>query len=227
VVAGELLGERREARVARGVAPGGEAAVILDFDPNPARAGVHALTLLLEYPIEGAPDAAGNRPLESQRAFLLLALGARPEPALRMKALPASIDVRGDLEVRLESADGEPHRVQVQALTARGLRAAGPPAEVEVPAAGAVAVSLDLVRAGAARGSRHGVLVVAETVGGEVVRTTVATAAVDVSADPSILPRYRGTVLALALVLLGLAAVAEVRRRATRAGSAPSAGRET
>ena len=38
-VVGELLGERREARVARGVEPGSRSAVILDFAPVSARAG--------------------------------------------------------------------------------------------------------------------------------------------------------------------------------------------
>jgi hypothetical protein len=221
-----MLGERREARIAHGVDPGAEAAVILDFDPTPARAGVHALALLLEHPLEGAADAAGNRPVESQRAFLLLALGARPEPAVRVEVLPASVDVRGDLEARLESTDAAAHRVRVQALTARGLRVAGPPAEVEVPPRGQVPVRLPLVRAGAARGSRHGVLVVAETLDGPLARTTVVTAPVEVAADPSILPRVRREVFALALVLLALAAAAEVRRRTTRAGRAPSADPE-
>lgn len=212
-VVGELLGERREARIARGVAPGSEGAVVLDFAPTPARPGLHVLTLLLEYPVAGASDAAGNRPVESQRAFLLLALGARPDPAVRIEALPASIDVQGDLEARLASADGKGHRARVRIVTARGLRAPGPPPEVEVPPQGVVSVPLRLVRTGAARGSRHGVLVVAETLDGPLARTSVVAASVDVAADPAVLPRVRRPLFVLALVLLALAAIAEVRRR--------------
>lgn len=215
-VVGELLGEHREARVVRGVAPGAQVAVILDFDPSPVRAGLHALTLLLEHPIGGASDAAGNRPVASQRAFLLLALGARPDPAVRIEALPASIDVQGPLEVRMGSADGERHRVRLRALPARGLRAPDPPSEITVPAGGVVSVPLRLVRAGAARGSRHGVVVVAETLDGPLARTSVVAATVDVDADPAILPRVRSPLFVLALVLLSLAAIAEMRRRRWR-----------
>jgi hypothetical protein len=80
-VTGELFGERRAGRLAGGVPPGGEGAVHLDFDPSPARPGLHALTLLLEYPLEGLPDGAGNSPVASERAWLLLALGG-PDPGM-------------------------------------------------------------------------------------------------------------------------------------------------
>jgi hypothetical protein len=136
-VTAELLGERQEARLPEGVPAAGEGAVILAFSPAGARPGTHALTLLLEYPVEGQPDAAGNPPVVSQRAWLLLALGASPGEAVRLAAEPLSLDVRGGLAVRLESADGEPHRVRLRALPARGLRTEGEGVEVEVPARGA------------------------------------------------------------------------------------------
>ena len=176
-------------------------------------AGIHALTLLLEHPIGGMPDAGGNPPVESQRAYLLLALGAHPDPAVRVDPAVASLDVVGGLPVRLASADGNAHRVRLRVLTARGLRAPGPPVEVDVPATGSVSVTAPLARAGASRGTRHGVLVVAETMGGPLARTSVAVASVDIAPDPSLLPRLRVPLLALGLALLAVAALLEVRRR--------------
>lgn len=211
-VEGELLGEVRSARLAGGVAPGGEGAVLLDFSPSIARPGTHALVLLLEHPVEGTPDGAGNPPMASQRAWLLLALGASPPPPVRLAADPLRLDVRGDLAVRLESADGEAHRVRVRALPARGLRAEGA-ADVAVPARGTVPATLPLVRAGAPRGSRHAVLVVAETTDGPLARTAVLAAPVEVAPFPSTLPRLRVPLLVLGLVLLAVALGAEVRRR--------------
>ena len=215
-VIGELGTERREARVAGGVPPGGAASVLLAFDSLPARPGVHALLLLLEHPVEGTPDAAGNPPVRSQRAYVLLALGARPAPAVRLETDPSSIDVQGTLDVRLRSADGAAHRMELRAVPARGLRFEGEPVEVSVPADGVVDARLPIVRAGAARGSRNGVLVVAESPEGPLARTTVAAAAVDVAPDPAWMPRLRLPLLALGAVLLVLAAAAEVRARRGR-----------
>jgi hypothetical protein len=204
-VTGELLGERREARLTDGIAPGGEGAVLLAFSPASARPGTHALTLLLEHPVEGLPDAAGNPPVASRRAWLLLALGASPGEAVRLTSDPLRLDVEGRLGVRLESADGEPHRVRLRAVPARGLRAEGEPLEVEVPARGAAAAPLPIVRAGAPRGSRHAVLLVAESLDGELARTTVGVAPVEVAPDPSLLPRWRTAVAVAGALLVALA----------------------
>ncbi len=183
-VSGELLGERREARLATGVPPGGTGAVRLDFAAAGGRPGVHALTLLLEHPVDGTPDAAGNPPVASQRAWLLLALGgASPEEAVHLAAEPLALDVKGGLAVRAESADGRPHPVRLRVLTARGLRAEGEAVEVAVPASGSATARLPLVRAGAPRGSRHAVLVVAEALDGPLARTTVLAAPVDLAPD--------------------------------------------
>jgi hypothetical protein len=222
-VVGELLGERREARVVEGVAPGEEAAVVLDFAAEEARPGLHALTLLLEHPVGGASDAAGNPPVKSRRAYLLLAVGPNPGPAVGIEiACPhgdaggdcaTPIEVRGVVTARLESTDGEAHLMKVTAFTARGLRPEGPPNTVEVPAAGTVSVRIPVIRAGAPPGSRHGVLVVAETIDDPLARTSVQTATVEVAAHPSLVRRFRGPLLALGLALLATAAVAEWRRR--------------
>jgi len=209
-VVGELAGERCLAHLALGVPAGGSAAVILDFPPPRVRPGVHALTLLLEHPVEGAPDAAGTKPVTSQRAWLLLALGATLEPAVTLSPAPLLLDVRGMLGVVVESADGAGHRVRLRALTARGLRAEGGGVDLELPASGAVRASLPLVRAGAARGTRHAVLVVAETLDGPLANATVATASVTVLPDPSLLPRIRKPLAILGLVLLAIALFAEI-----------------
>jgi hypothetical protein len=210
---GELLGERRSARLTAGVVPGREGAVLLAFSPVSPRPGTHAVTLLLEYPVEGAADAAGNPPMASQLAWLIVALGASPPPAVRLAAPPLRLEVRGDLVVRLESADGESHRVRLRALAARGLRAAGADAEVAVPASGAASAALGLVRAGAPRGSRHAVLVVADATDGPLARTAVAAVPVEIAAFPSRLPRLRPAVLAAGLLLLAFALGFEAWRR--------------
>lgn len=209
---GELLGERREAHLPGGVAPGRSGSVFLEFAPSGFRPGTHALVLLLEHPVEGPPDGAGNPPMSSERAFLLLALGANPGPAVRVEADPLRLDVRGDLAVHLSAVDASGHRVELRAWTARGLRAEGQPAVVDVPAEGTVTARLPLVRSGAPRGTRHAVLLVAETRDGPEARTTVHPAVVEVAPDPSVLPRVRRPLLALGVLLLGAALILEIRR---------------
>jgi hypothetical protein len=169
------------------------------------RPGLHVLTLLLDHPVEGPPDGAGNPPVASRLAWLLLALGGNPGPAVRLAADAASLDVRGEIAVRVESADGVPHRVRVRALTARGLRAEGDGALVDVPASGEATVRLPLVRAGAARGSRHAVLLLAELPDGPLARTAVLAAGVDVPPTPSLLRRLRLPLLGLGLLLVAAA----------------------
>jgi hypothetical protein len=222
-VVGELLGERREARVVQGVPAGGQVAVVLDFAAAEARPGLHALTLLLEHPVGGGVGAAGDPAVQSQRAYLLLAIGSDPGPAVRIAVecegeedeggCATPIGARGEVRVRLESTDGEAHEMSVRAVTARGLRAEGPPAKVAVPASGVATVEIPLARAGAARGSRHGILVVAEKPDGPVARTAVATARVEVTPVPALLPRLRWPLLVLGLALLAVAGGAEWRRR--------------
>ena len=204
-VSGELLGERVEARLAAGVRAGGEGAVVLGFSPVNPRPGTHALTLLLEHPLAGPADAAGNPPMASQVAWLLVAVGASPPPAVRLVAPPLRLDVRGEIPVRLESEDGEPHQVHLRAAVARGIRAEGDGVDVAVPPTGAASASLPIVRAAAPRGSRHAVLLVAETTEGPVARTTVTPVAIEIVAFPSLLPGLRPAVLAAGLLLLVVA----------------------
>ena len=208
-IVGELLGQRSEARLPGGIAPGSSGETVLDFDATGARPGVHVLTLLLEHPLPGALDAAGNPPLASRRAWLLVALTANAAPAVRLTPRPLRLDVSGRLEVAVESTDGAAHRLSLRAWPARGLRSDGGPVALDVPARGSLQTTLPLVRAGAPRGTRHAVLLVAEAEDGPLARASVATATVDIAADPSLLPRWRGTVLALALVLLGIALAAD------------------
>ena len=204
-VQGELFGEPQAARLPGTLAPGASGGVTLEFATTAPKPGLHALTLLVEHPLEGAPDGAGNPPMASQRAFLLLALGASPGPAVRMRADPLRLDVRGSLVVHLESADGEARRVRLRALTARGIRSEGGPIDVDVPAKGELRTVLPVARAGAARGTEHALLLVAETPELEVARTAVAAANVAVAADPSWLPRLRTPLLGLGIALLAFA----------------------
>ena len=79
------------------------------------------------------------------------------------------------------------------------------------------------VRAGAPRGSRHAVLLVAEALDGLAARTAVLAAPVEVAADPSLLPRWQKPLLALGLMLLALALGYEARRVSGRASEAREA----
>lgn len=206
-VRGELFGERGEALVPGVLAPGDSGAVTLAFPAAASRPGLQALTLLLEYPVEGPPDGAGNPQLASQRAFLLLALGANPGEAVRLEADPLTLDVRGSLHVRIESRDGEPQRVRLRALTPRGLRPEGGPIEVTVPSHGYAEAQLGVARAGAPRGRHQALLLVAENLDGPLARTSVAAASVELLADPARVPSLRAGLLvggaALLLAALG------------------------
>jgi hypothetical protein len=215
-VKGELLGEESTARLAADLAPGRSAAVVLAFAAAAAPPGVHALTLLLEHALPGAPDAGGNPPLGSQRAWLLVALGASPPAAVSLAPVGTRLAVRGTLEVAVASADHAPHRVLLRALTARGLRVETDPLQLDVPATGSARAAFTLVRSGAARGTRHGVLIVAESREPPPVRTAVAVATVEVAEDSSWLPRARRGLLALGLVLLAVVIVAEILRARSR-----------
>ncbi len=214
-VTGGFFGQERIARLGAGVPPGGRGAVILEFDGEAAPAGVHALTLLLEHPVPGAPDAAGNPPLSSRPAWLLVALGTTADPAVRLQAKPTRIDVRGALEVQVESTDGRPHQVRLRAFTARGLRSSGE-LQLSVPARGAASTRVEVVRAGAARGTEHAVVLIAETTDSPSLRTTVLAGSVQVAADPSLLPRRRKALLAGGILLLAAAALAEILQRRRR-----------
>jgi hypothetical protein len=211
-VLGELFGERRQARFETGLGPGQATSAHLLFPLAVPRPGVHALPLLLEYPEGGPADAAGNPPLASQRAYLLLALGGTAEPAVRIDVPEMRLDTRGDLRVGLSSLDGAPHRVSLRVLTARGVRTDGPPLEVEVPARGTVAPTVVLMRSGAPRGTRHGILLVAGTLDGVLERTSVATSIVEIAPDPGLMPALWRPLVVLALLLLVHSAVLEVRR---------------
>lgn len=212
-VRGELLGEPATARLRDGLAPGAEGNVTLAFDATPPRPGLHALTLLVEHPLVGTPDAASNPPMASQRAYLLLALGANPGEAVRIEADPMRLDVRGTLVVRLQSRDGEAQRVRLRALTARGLRPDTGPIEVSVPPDGHATVRVPIVRAGAPPGSRQALLLVAETLEGPLERTSVAAASIELAPDPARLPRLRAPLLAIGLALLALALGYEIWTR--------------
>jgi len=218
-VSGELDRRTSEARLAGGLEPGASALVTLGFAAPPHRPGLHALTLLLEHALDGAPDGAGNPPLASERAWLMLAIGASPAEAVRIEAFPLKFDVRGSLRVRLSSREGEAVRVRLRALAPRGLRAEEDAVDVSVPPRGAAEALVPLIRTGAARGSRQALLLVAETPDGPLARTAVAVAAVDVSPDASRVAALRPFVLAAGLMLLVVAVGYEAwRRRRTADG---------
>jgi hypothetical protein len=202
-VEGELLGHRVRGRLVS-IPPGEERVLLLRYPAEVPRPGVHALTLLTDY----GTTSQGAR--TSQCLFLLLALGATTAPPVSLTVGETSLDSYDPLIARVKSADDRPHRVRLRVVTARGLRA-GDAIRLEVPASGEVTARIPLLRAGAPRDSRQGVLVIAEDEGDEPARAAVVTAVVNVLPDPAWMPRLRWPLLALAVVLLVAAFVSEVR----------------
>jgi hypothetical protein len=123
--------------------------------------------------------------------------------------------------VRIDSADLRPHRVRLRMLTPLGLQPFGPEPEVDVPRFGGVDAEMRLLRGGAPRPSRQGLVVLAETIGEEPPNAGAATTVVEVQADPAWMPRLRWPLLALAVLLFVAAGYAEKRKqRRERAGNA-------
>jgi len=200
------------------VAAGGTGTVTLHFPTIPSPAGVHPVALRVDFAPAGQPGS----PL-SQAAYLLLTVGANPPPAVRLNPAPLELLDHDLLIVRLESTDGTAHRVRVRALPPRGLTAHPRSVDVDVPAQGTATVELPILRGAAPRPSRQGMVVLAETLDGAEKRTSVATAAVDVRPDPARLPRLRGALAGLALLLAVAAGVVEWRRWRQSSGAAPAA----
>lgn len=193
------------------VAPLGLAEATLGF-PLPERAGRHAIPLRLEfYPTAKAATEKGSPAM--QWGYLLIGLGADPPPALRLEVAETRLETSGPLVVRLTSLDGFSHRTRVVCRVPYGLGTLGEPPEVQVPPAGSIEVLVPLVRGGAPRGSRSGVLVVARPVDGGVERAAVATGVVEILPDPALLPRLRLPLAVAGAVLLGFSLWAEWRRR--------------
>lgn len=206
-VEGELFGARGEAALPGSLAPGATRGLELGFPGAIPRPGVFALALHLRYVPKDAPGGARA----SQRAYLLLALGANPAPAVRLTVPDARLSRYAAVPVRLESADGAPHRVRLRALAPDGLNALPPGETIEVPAAGGATAALRVVRAGAPAGSEAGIVVLAAEVGSAVERTAVATGRVQLVAPPSPwLPRLRAPLLVAALALLAAAVGVEL-----------------
>jgi hypothetical protein len=142
--------------------------------------------------------------------LLALNIDQHAPPAVRIAASPVEMDVLGTVPLTIESADGAPHRVRLRTLTARGLHSEGSP-EVDVPGKGAVRAAIALRRAGAPRGSRPGLLIVAETVDGPVASTSATAVEVEVAGEPGLLPRLRLPLFVLGGLLVAAALFGELR----------------
>jgi hypothetical protein len=215
-VLGEVFGGREEGRHPAEIPPGHTVSVVLRFPHDAPRPGVHAVRLKLDYAEGTAPDASGNVVTASEPACLLFSRGQDAPAAVRLSAAPVTIDARGILAVTLESQDGAAHRVRLRTVTSRTLIPEDPQ-EFDVPASGSVRIGVPLRRAGALRGSRPGVWLVAEAVDGPVARTSVAAAEVEVAKEPGLLPRVRVFLFVLGGLLVAGALLWEFRPMAPSA----------
>lgn len=212
VVWGEI-GESFDRTTVDRIPAGGVGQARLRLGPPPSRPGVHLIALRLDYVAGGSGAGAGTA--NSQRAYLLLAFGASPAEAVRLRVPEASLDTSGSLVAEVQSADGAPHRVRLRALAPRGLNA-NHTVDLSVPATGWATARLPLLRGSVPRPSRHGVVVAATTLDGGAQSVAVATSVVHVGPDPARLPRWRAPLLALALVLLAAAVGVELWLRRKR-----------
>jgi hypothetical protein len=208
-VQGELAGHYEEARLPAGVGPGTTAAARLVFPREVPRPGVYPVVLLLDY----APAAAAGVATvsQSQRAYLLLTLGASAAAPVRVSAPEVRLRDRALLPVALESADGRAHRIRLRVLAPRGLNPERLQDEVAVPASGAATVSVPLLRGGVPRKSRQGLLLVAETLDGDLAQASIATSVVEVEAGDDLMPGWRDPFVVAAGLLLAAAALLEWR----------------
>ena len=205
-VEGELFGHHAEGSLPAGVRAGASRSLWLHFPLPPSRPGVHAVALHLRYPVDGAAEPA------SQRAYLLVALGARAESPLRVSAAPASFETKGALRVELESADGSTHQARVRVLAPRGVNVLEQ-AEVSVPAQGTAVARVPLIRTGPSRRERHDLIVLAESTTDGVASTAVARATAELFPHVPVLPRLRVPLAVLGALLLAAAVAAELWRR--------------
>jgi hypothetical protein len=205
-VEGELFGHYAESSLFAGVQPGSTQSAWLHFTAAPPRPGVHALALHLRYPVIDVHQPA------SQRAFLLLALGARAESPLRVSAAPARFETAGTLRVELGASDGAAHVARVRVLAPRGLNVLET-REVTVPAGGTAQAEVPLIRTGASRGERLELIVLAATATGGVESTATALAQVELFPHRPLLPRLRIPLTVAGGLLLAAAVAAELWRR--------------
>jgi hypothetical protein len=224
-VQGELAGRYDEARLPAGVAAGAAASARLVFPNEVPKPGVYPVVLLLDYTAGAAPAGGAATVAQSQRAYLLLTLGATAPTPVRLSAPEVRLRDRALLPVVLESADGRPHRIRLRVLAPRGLNPERLQDEVAVPASGAATVSVPLLRGGVQRKSRQGILLVAETLDGDVAQAATATSVVEVEAASDRMPQWRDPFLIAAALLLAAAAFLEWRhlRELRRAAPDPAA----
>jgi hypothetical protein len=201
-VEGEFLGVYDTARIEEGVDAAKSATCTLRFPSAMPRLGLHVLALDLSFTSQGFTV--------SQRGYLLLALGSRPEPAVRVSAAPAHLANYGTLRVSLESADGAAHGVRLRVLAPRGLNPRPPEQELAVPASGSVTAEVGLLRGVSLFGRNQGLLLIASATDGDEERTTVAGSVVEIVPYQPWLPRLRPLLLILALALLAFALAIEV-----------------
>jgi hypothetical protein len=205
-VEGELFGEYAESSLFAGVQPGATQSVWLHFETPPPRPGVHALALHLRYPVINVHEPA------SQRAYLLLALGATADSPLRLAAAPARFETAGTLRVDLSATDGAAHAARVRVLAPRGLNVLES-RQVVVPAGGTAPVEVPLIRTGGSRSERLELIVLAATTTDGIESTATALAGVELFPHRPLLPRLRVPLVVAGALLLAAAVAAELWRR--------------
>jgi hypothetical protein len=208
-LSGELFGHSASVPLPVPLKPGESRSVPFTFPLDEATPGTHAVVLRLEYKAKAGPVEQTLL----QPAYVLLVLGEKAEPVVKIEAPEAAMDSVGRWRVALSSLDAKPHRVRLRTVLGRSLRVDPVDASVEVPAQGRAFQDLTLFRVEAPWNTTQGALFVAATEGEDLTATSVATTVVRVGPDPARMPRLRRPLAVVMLVLLSLAAFFEIRRR--------------
>ena len=212
-VHGELLGAHGLAEIPGTIAPGAAREATLDFPEVVPTAGVHALALRLDY--DSVASAVSAVPL-NQWAYLLIGFGGAPAPGLAVEVPRVRLDETAAVSVAVRSTDGRAHRVRLRLYVPRGLAVVPHRQTLDVPASGSARVPVRFFRSLAAPHSSHGVLALAVTEDEDVVGTSAAVSVAEIGADPALLPRVRGAVLAAAAALAVAGIAAQIRRSSSQ-----------
>ena len=210
-IVGELLGQRQETQISGGIVAGGagpSSSISTPDAPDPACTRWCSCSSTRS---RARPMPRGTRRSRAGAPGSPVALGAEAEPAVRLEPKPSLLAVTGRLEVAVGERRTGPRTASACARSRPAACARTATAwRSRFPREGTVIAALPLVRAGAPRGTRHDVVLVAETVDGAARPDERGHAIVEVAADPVAAAALATPDPGAGLLLLGVAVGFEI-----------------